>query len=83
MDSDPQILMATAWNQKGCATCRSQWERGEQPPELAVNIRLHSRLHRCPVCGTYWEQYERNADVIDVVVAQEHYPEVFPHPKKP
>lgn len=70
--------VATTWDRKGCAVFRGQWERGEQLPDLAVNIRLHSRLHRCPACGTYWEQHERHADVIDEDAARKHYLTVFP-----
>jgi hypothetical protein len=55
----------TAWQEKGCAVCRHQWETGAPPPEIAVNIAMHASLHRCPVCGTYWERTERLADVID------------------
>lgn len=69
--------MNTTWNSKGCAICRQQWETGRPPPELAVNYKLHGRLHRCPACGTYWEQSERYADVLTEDAAKQRYPEAF------
>jgi hypothetical protein len=77
MDSDEAILMATAWQNKGCEVCRALWESGDHPPELSVNISLHARLHRCSSCGTYWEQLERYADTINELEARERYPEAF------
>lgn len=70
--------MYTAWNKKGCPTCRGQWESGQRPVELAVSLTLHSRLHRCSACGTYWEQHERFADTVDEAEARRLYPEAFP-----
>lgn len=70
--------MATKWEEKGCDICRKLWESGSNPPEIAVNYELHSRLHRCNECGTYWEQYERYADVVDANEARLNYPEAFP-----
>ncbi len=52
------------WNSKGCSRCRQLWLAGRQPPKLAVNDERHSFLHRCEDCGTYWEQFERYADVV-------------------
>lgn len=69
--------MTMKWEEKGCEICRKQWESGEHPPELAVNYTLHSKLHRCRECGTYWEQLERYADVIDKTEAQVNYPDAF------
>lgn len=54
----------SSWKEKGCPVCRSQWESGSAPPEIAVNIALHATLHRCVVCGSYWEQAERYATTI-------------------
>jgi hypothetical protein len=71
-------MVATAWQDKGCTVCRGQWESGARPPELAVSWELHSRLHRCGSCGTYWEQHERFADVIDEKEAMRLYPDAFP-----
>ncbi len=70
--------MTAAWESKGCESCRRQWESGERPPELAINFALHSRLHRCPVCGTFWEQHERFADTIEEQEARRLYPDAFP-----
>lgn len=69
--------MGTYWKGKGCEECRTLWESGRHPRELAVSYVLHSRLHRCDVCGTYWEQLERNADVIEEGVARKLYPDAF------
>lgn len=66
------------WKSKGCEVCRSLWESGRHPRELAVSYALHSRLHHCDVCGTYWEQLERYADVIDEGEARKLYPDTFP-----
>ncbi|MGX9568028.1 hypothetical protein [Pseudomonas viciae] len=69
--------MNTEWTKKGCDVCRALWESGQRPPELAVSVVLHSRLHRCSSCGAFWEQLERYADVIGEQQARELYPEVF------
>ncbi|MDF0606910.1 hypothetical protein HZU77_014840 [Neisseriaceae bacterium TC5R-5] len=69
--------MVNKWQNKGCEICRNLWESGKQPPELALNCELHSRLHRCAVCGTYWEQHERFADTIKEEEAKKLYPEAF------
>jgi hypothetical protein len=42
-----------------------------------VSHELHSRLHRCGTCGTFWEQHERYADVIPEIEARRLYPEAF------
>lgn len=69
--------MAISWEQKGCAVCRRQWETGRPPPEIAVNCARHSRLHKCNVCSTYWEQLERYADILAESEAKMLYPEAF------
>ena len=61
------------WLKKGCDACRRMWERGTPPPELAVCIPRHASLHRCPECGTYWEQHERYADTISIEEAKLYY----------
>jgi hypothetical protein len=71
-------MVTTSWQAKGCDVCRGQWESGARPSELAVSYALHSRLHRCDRCGTYWEQHERFADVIDEKDAMRLYPDAFP-----
>ena len=69
--------MSSEWCEKGCEVCRRLWESGERPPELAVNYQLHSRLHQCQVCGVFWEQQERFADVIEESEARLNYPDAF------
>lgn len=69
--------MISEWKNKGCDVCRSLWESGMRPPEIAVSDILHSRLHRCASCGALWEQLERYADVIDEQEARKLYPEAF------
>ena len=51
---------------------------GGFPPMLATSLERHGHLHRCPACGTYWEQEERFAAVIDETQARAAYPEAFP-----
>jgi len=75
-DSDEDVLMMD-WKDKGCSGCRGLWESGQRPPELAVRDDLHSRLHKCSVCGTFWEQQERYADTIDEQQARSLYPVAF------
>ena len=75
MDPTEEILMTLPWQEYGCAVCRRQWEIGDPPPEIAVNIRMHSSLHRCDVCGTLWEQTERYAAPISQSKASELYPD--------
>jgi hypothetical protein len=77
MGSFAEVLMTLPWLEKGCPVCRHQWEIGEPPPEVGVNVELHSTLHKCSVCGTYWEQTERYADVIAKSKAKKLYPEAF------
>jgi hypothetical protein len=67
----------TAWNEKGCSVCRQQWMFGERPEQLAVNSELHTRLYRCSVCGIYWEENERYADVITQAAVLSDYPGVI------
>jgi hypothetical protein len=82
MDTDPEVLMPLDWKQKGCPVCRGLWESGRQPPELAVSLELHARLHRCESCGTFWEQFERYADVTTESEARRLYPQAFaPRPR--
>lgn len=77
MASYEALLIMTNWNEQGCMHCRQQWMEGSPPPELAVNLELHARLHRCIVCGAYWEQNERYANVISEVEARQSYPAAF------
>jgi hypothetical protein len=70
--------MVTPWTSKGCEVCRGQWENGSHPPELAVSDVLHSRLHRCEACGSYWEQHERYADTMSENDMKKLYPQRLP-----
>ena len=54
--------MVIKWQDKGCKSCRDLWKSGQRPQELAINYDLHSRLHKCKECGTYWEQHETPPD---------------------
>ena len=69
--------MTLPWHEKGCAVCRRQWETGHPPPGIAISYKRHSHLHRCDVCGTYWEQTERYADIISQSEARKLYSEAF------
>lgn len=54
------------WNNKGCESCRKLWEQGERPKFISESIKYHSRLYQCEVCGVFWEEYERFADIVDI-----------------
>jgi hypothetical protein len=69
--------MLINWKNKGCEVCRRLWESGGQPRLVVVSTELHSKLHRCDVCGTFWEQLERFADVIEESDARKLYPNAF------
>lgn len=69
--------MSKPWEQQGCPVCRGLWASGGRPPELAINLDLHLRLHRCASCETYWEQHERFAQAVDVDTAESHFPAEF------
>jgi hypothetical protein len=77
MDPDQKVLMVVPWNEMGCEVCRRKWETAHQPPQIAVNVALHAWLHRCEVCGAFWEQNERYATVISEAEARKNYPEAF------
>jgi len=53
------------WNQKVCKQCRALWEKGDRPTFISESVKYHSRLYKCNNCNTYWEEYERYADVVD------------------
>ena len=74
MGSIEEMVMSS-WEDKGCLVCRRKWETGEQPNRLGINFARNAYLHRCDVCGTYWEQYERYADTISVEDAAIYYPD--------
>lgn len=74
MDSIEEMVMGH-WEDKGCAFCRRLWETGIQPSRLGISLTRNTYLHRCNVCRTYWEQYERYADVISNEDARNFYPE--------
>jgi hypothetical protein len=65
------------WEERGCEVCRRQWETGDQPPQISVNVERHAYLHLCGVCGTYWEQNERWAEPIKESQARSFYPQAF------
>ena len=67
----------TAWTEKVCIVCRQQWLSGKRPEKLAVNIELHTRLYRCTICGSYWEENERYADVVTQAAVLSDYPGVI------
>ncbi len=67
--------MTHPWEDYGCAVCRHQWEVGDAPPQIGMNIALHARLHRCEACGTLWEQTERFAAPINAEEARARFPE--------
>jgi phytoene/squalene synthetase len=59
------------WGQQGCDECRSAWERAS--PRAALDLlgtsyELHTRLHRCRTCGSYWDELERYAHQVPEAV---------------
>lgn len=64
------------WNSKGCKKCRGAWETGQRLHELEVSRSRHATLSRCRDCGTYWEEFERYADIISPEEVVIHYPKV-------
>ncbi len=66
-----------SWEEKGCKVCRTKWETGVQPTQLAANLERHAHLHHCDLCGAYWENNERYADLIAEAQVRIFYPEVL------
>lgn len=64
------------WNNKGCEVCRSLWAKGDTPEKLVVSQEHHTVLYQCSSCGTYWEEHERFADVIDLKELGLKYPQL-------
>jgi len=64
------------FDEQGCPVCREQWLTGSRPAFLALSIELHTRLFRCEVCGSYWEELERYAVQVSPSEARLHFPEV-------
>ena len=75
MGSYKEVLTMVPWLEKGCAICRQKWQSGSPPPEIAVNIALHASLHRCDVCGSFWEEAERYATTIILETAKTMFPD--------
>lgn len=69
--------MTFSSNDPGCDVCRQQWASGRRPEEVAENITTHTRLFRCAVCGSYWEENERYACVIAEEAVRADYPGVL------
>jgi len=69
--------MTLSSKDEGCDVCRLLWASGRRPPELAMSITLHTRLYRCEVCGSYWEENERYANVIPENTVRADYPGVI------
>lgn len=68
-------------NDSGCPVCRQQWASGQRPEEIALNLAsnivLQTRFYRCAVCGSYWEEDERGANVIPETAVRADYPGVI------
>jgi hypothetical protein len=62
------------WEKKGCESCRRKWETGQQPRRLGMSDERQAYLHYCDECSTYWEQFERYADVISLEDVVRYYP---------
>ena len=55
----------TEWKDKGCKVCREWWSIGSLPKSISQNSERRSVLYLCEDCGSYWEEFERYADIID------------------
>jgi len=58
--------MATDWLSQGCEECRAGVlsARWRPPYIVSESLGLHTRLHRCTRCQSWWEENEREAHVI-------------------
>jgi hypothetical protein len=64
------------FDDQGCAVCREHWLSGSRPRYLAIDVELHTRLFRCDICGSYWEELERYA--VEVTESEvQHFPGEF------
>lgn len=70
----------TDWFDKGCEECRKGVlsASGPRPTMIACSEALHSFLHRCGICGSYWIFNEREAHVIEETEARTEFPGAFP-----
>lgn len=69
--------MTLSSNDPGCDVCRQLWASGGRPQELLVSVIMHTRLYCCEVCGSYWEENERYANVIPESTVRADYPGVI------
>jgi hypothetical protein len=46
-----------------------------------MSVTLHTRLYRCEVCESYWEENERYANVIPENTVRADYPGVIDREK--
>jgi hypothetical protein len=70
------------WRQQGCDACRQSALRGGGSSLVRVAVREDgpSFLHRCELCGTFWDLTIRFANPISEDEARRIYPFAFESP---
>jgi hypothetical protein len=67
------------WFDLGCDECRQGILAGNShmPLPVATSIEAHAHLRRCPSCGSWWIENEREAHVIAEDEARATFPDHF------
>ena len=67
------------WQDRGCPACRQGVlsGRADVPERVATSLGAHAHLRRCQMCGSWWEENEREAHVIDEREARAMFPAYF------
>lgn len=68
-----------SWSDLGCEDCRKGILTGNagMPRAVATSIAAHAHLRRCPSCGSWWIENEREAHVIAEDEARATFPDHF------
>ena len=61
----------------GCAVCRSAVLAGSPPEIIATSVKAHAHLRKCPNCGSWWEEGERESHVISETEARQTFSTYF------
>ena len=58
-----------------CKACKDLWQFStfERSAELTTNFERQSRLYRCSICKSFWEETERYGIVISETEVKYHY----------
>jgi hypothetical protein len=67
------------WSSKGCDECRRGIlsGRSDLPERVATSIEAHAHLLHCNICGSWWEESEREAHVVSEAKAKRTFPHYF------